>query len=90
MANNPSGKPTTPKTSGGIRRPGQASGKYTPAPKRKEKPAQEKEPVSASPAKEQKPTLQPLSQPDGRQLPLHRGALETQIPAVSPRHRRTQ
>lgn len=59
MANNPSGKPITPKTSGGIRRPGQASGKYTPAPKRKEKPAQEKGPVSASPAKEQKPTLQP-------------------------------
>ncbi|MBR5280029.1 MAG: endolytic transglycosylase MltG [Clostridia bacterium] len=59
MADNLSGKPIKPRTSGGIRRPGQASGKYAPAPKHKEKPVQEKAPVSTSPVKEQKTTLQP-------------------------------
>ncbi len=65
MANNPSGKPIKPRTSGGIRRPGQASGKYTPAPKRtttrpvREKTSQEVVNKSAVPSNETKSTMLP-------------------------------
>ncbi len=68
MANDPSGKPMKPKTSGGIRRPGQASGKYTPAPKRTpSRPVRERAipgegATSATPSQEAKPVLKKRTQ----------------------------